>query len=39
MAKVLIYLSLDNQEAAEDTCDQQRFWSDWADAQADLSLC
>ena len=23
MAKVLIYLSLDNQEAAEDTCDQQ----------------
>ena len=37
-ARVLVYPSLDSPEAVEGTCDQQRLWSDCADAQADLSL-
>ena len=38
MTKALVYPSLDSLEAVEGTCDQQRLWSDCADAQSDLSL-
>ena len=38
IAKVLIYSLLDSSKAVERTCDQQRLWSDCADAQVDLSL-
>ena len=37
MSSFLIYLYFDSPEAVEATCDQRRFWSDCADAQADLS--
>ena len=35
---ILIYPSLGGPDTIEGTCDQRRFWSDCADAQADLSL-
>ena len=38
MARVMVYPSLDSLEVVEGTCDQQKLWSDCADAQADLSL-
>ena len=38
MPTVLVWLSFDSLEATEGTCIQQRFWSDCADGQADLSL-
>ena len=37
MATVLVQPSLDSREVVEDTCHQQRLWSDCADMQADLS--
>ena len=39
MARVLIYPSLDNLEAVEGICNQERLWSDCEDEQANLSLC
>ena len=38
MARVLIYPSLNSQEAVEGLCDQWRLWSNCTDAQADLNL-
>ena len=38
MAMIHVYPYLDSLEAIEGTCYQRRFWSDCADAQADLSL-
>ena len=38
MTRFLVYPSLDSPEVVEGTYDQQRLWSDCADAQADLSL-
>ena len=38
MAMILLYPSKDSLEAVESTCDQRRFCSDCADAQANLSL-
>ena len=38
MAKVHVYPTLDSPEAVDDTCDQRRLRSDFADAQSDLSL-
>ena len=38
MPRALVYPTLDSLEAEEGTYDQQRLWSDYEDAQADLSL-
>ena len=38
MSRILVYLSLDSQEAFNGTCDQRRLRSDCANAQSDLSL-
>ena len=38
IARVLAYPSLASLEAAEVTCNQQRLWSDCANAQTDLNL-
>ena len=38
MVRGLVFSSLKSPESVESTCDQRRFWSDCADAQADLSL-
>ena len=38
MAKIFVYPSLDRLEAVEGTCNQQRLWSNYVDAQADMNL-
>ena len=38
MATVFVYLSLDSPEAVDGAYDQRRPWSDYANAEADLSL-
>ena len=38
LTRVLVHPSLESPDTVEGTCDQQRLWSDCADAQSDLSL-
>ena len=38
IAGVFVYSSLDSLDAVDGTCDQRRLWSDYAEAQANLSL-